>query len=256
MHERTAQRLLSLNRTFYADFAAEFAASRSDADPALARILPYVPQRARLLDVGCGDGRLAELLERERGGASYTGVDSALALIERARTRAAGFSAISARFLVADIAYPGWSIGLQGIPFDTVVSLAVVHHLPGYARRVRVLEDMASLVARDGHIVVSTWQFLKSERLRRKIVAWSEVGISAGDLEPGDYLIDWKRGGRGIRFCHLVDSAEASSLAADAGLTVRDVFHAGGREGNLSMYVVMSPAQPASAPFAHEGHPL
>ena len=239
MDDRTAERLLSLNRAFYTTFAQEFAASRSDSDPALVCILPYVPQGARLLDIGCGNGRLALLLERERPGAAYLGLDSVPDLIEQARARAAHVASISAEFRIADVAQPGWSSVLRGARFDTVASLAVIHHMPGHARRARVLREMTSSVAHGGRIILSAWQFLGSERLRRKIVAWSEVGITDEELEPGDYLLDWKRGGRGLRYCHLIDPAEAECLAAEADLTVQEMFRAGGREGNLSLYVVM-----------------
>jgi capsular polysaccharide biosynthesis protein len=58
-------------------------------------------------------------------------------------------------------------------------------------------------------------------------------------LDPGDYLLDWKRGGRGLRYCHLVDEAEIERLAAESGLRVCETFRAGGREGDLSLFAVL-----------------
>ena len=78
--------------------------------------------------------------------------------------------------------------------------------------------------------------------MRRKIVDWAEVGIPQEDLEPGDYLLDWKRGGRGLRYCHLVDEAEIGRLAARGGFRVRETFRAGGHEGNLSLVAVLEKA--------------
>ena len=75
--------------------------------------------------------------------------------------------------------------------------------------------------------------------MRRKIVDWSEVGMAEGELESGDYLLDWKRGGRGLRYCHLVDETEVGRLAAESGLRVRETFRAGGREGDLSLFAVL-----------------
>jgi len=57
--------------------------------------------------------------------------------------------------------------------------------------------------------------------------------------EPGDYLLNWKRESRGLRYCHLVDEAEMEQLAAESGLAVRETFRAGGREGNLSLSAVL-----------------
>jgi 2-polyprenyl-3-methyl-5-hydroxy-6-metoxy-1,4-benzoquinol methylase len=235
----TIEKLLALNRAFYAAFAEPFADSRSLSDPALTSILPYIPHRARVLDVGCGNGRLAILLDRERPGTTYVGVDVVPELVEVARTQADQLSSISAEFHVLDISQPGWGDLFSGVPFDCVVCLAVFHHIPSFGLRAHVLREVTGLLAPRGRVVLSTWQFLGNDRLRRKIVDWAEAGIPAGALEPGDYLLDWKRGGRGLRYCHQVGEVELTQLAAESGLSVRSFFRAGGREGNLSLFAVL-----------------
>jgi tRNA (uracil-5-)-methyltransferase TRM9 len=245
MNQETTERLLALNRAFYAAFARPFAASRPASDPALACILPYIPRRASVLDVGCGNGRLAFLLDRERPGATYVGVDVVPELIELARAQVARLTAIPAEFHVADITAPGWArlhrsvMGRSSFAFNTAVALAVLHHVPGFALRLHVLCEIAGLLEPGGCLILSTWQFLGSPRMRRKIVAWAEVGIAEAALEPGDYLLDWKREGRGLRYCHLVDRAEVERLASGSGFRVRETFRAGGREGDLSLFAVL-----------------
>jgi tRNA (uracil-5-)-methyltransferase TRM9 len=245
MDKTTTDRLLALNRAFYAVFARPFAATRPADDPALVRILPYIPRCASVLDVGCGNGRLAHLLDQERPGATCVGVDVVPELIEVARTQAERLTAISAEFHVADITAPGWAglcgsvVGRSPFVFDTAVVLAVLHHIPGFALRLRVLHEIAGLLEPGGCLILSTWQFLGSPRMRRKVVDWTEVGIVEAALEPGDYLLDWKREGRGLRYCHLVDRAEVERLAAGSGFCVRETFRAGGREGDLSLFAVL-----------------
>ncbi|MDY6876915.1 MAG: methyltransferase domain-containing protein [Chloroflexota bacterium] len=238
MDKETAARLLALNREFYTAFARPFAASRPMSDPALVCILPHIPQRARVLDVGCGNGRLPLLLDRERPGVIYLGVDVVPELVELASVQANQLTAIAAEFRVADVARPGWGSLLPGAPFDCAVALAILHHIPGFDLRVRVLREIAGLLKPGGRLIISTWQFLGSVRMRRKIVDWAEVGMAGESLEPGDYLLDWKREGRGLRYCHMVDEAEVKRLAAESGFRVRETFRAGGREGNLSLFAV------------------
>jgi len=239
MDEETIERLLTLNREFYATFARPFAGSRPVSDPALTCILPYIPQRARVLDVGCGNGRLATLLDRERPGVTYLGVDAVPELVELARVQAGQITTVAVEFRVADVARPGWGGALPGAPFDCAVALAVLHHIPGFDLRVGVLREIAGLLNPSGCLVLSTWQFLESARMRRKIVDWAGVGIVEEMLESGDYLLDWKREGRGLRYCHLVDETEVERLAAGSGFRVRETFRAGGREGNLSLFVIL-----------------
>ena len=239
MDRTTAERLLALNRTFYAAFARPFAASRPVSDPALVCILPYIPHRASVLDVGCGNGRLAALLDQERPGATYVGVDVARELVDLARVQAGRLAAISAGFYVADVARPDWGGALPGAPFACAVALAVLHHIPGFDLRLGVMREVAGLLEAGGRLILSTWQFLDSPRLQRKIVDWAGVGIAEAALEPGDYLLDWKREGRGLRYCHLVDEAEVERLAAGSNFRVRRTFRAGGREGNLSLFAIL-----------------
>ena len=247
MDQKIIQRLLALNRAFYTTFAQSFANSRSIADPALACILPHIPQRARVLDVGCGNGRLALLLDHKRPDAVYVGVDAVPELIEIARAQARDLASISAEYCIVDIADPGWGHSAHCPPssssletcFDCIAILAVLHHIPSLDLRTQVLHEAASLLAPDGRLIISTWQFLDSARMRRKIVNWTEVSIPEESLEPGDHLLDWKREGRGLRYCHMVDKDEVKQLAAATGLRMRESFRAGGREGDLSLFAIL-----------------
>lgn len=243
MDETIAQTLLALNQCFYREFAPIFAETRSVGDTALRCILPYIPPAARVLDVGCGNGRLAALLDRERPGARYTGLDFVEEMVAIAQSAAGELREIEAHFYVADIAVPGWSASFRPFaPFDVVAALAVLHHIPGLARRALVLREVASLLDVRGCLILSVWQFLENARMQRKLVPWKELGIPEECLEPGDYLLDWKRGGRGLRYCHLVDEAELGRLAAESGLRIIETFRAGGREGDLSLFAVLCPA--------------
>jgi 2-polyprenyl-3-methyl-5-hydroxy-6-metoxy-1,4-benzoquinol methylase len=242
MDEMTIQRLLALNREFYTTLAQPFAATRSVSDSALTSILPYIASDARVLDVGCGNGRLALLLDRERSDTTYVGLDVVPELIELARTQGDRLAATTAEFHVIDITHAGWSQALQDRRFDCGVALAVLHHIPSFDLRVQVLREIACLLAPRGQLILSTWQFLDNARMRRKIVDWAEVSIPPGALEQGDYVLDWKREGSGLRYCHLVDEDEIAALSAQIGFHLHESFRAGGREGDLSLFAILERA--------------
>jgi tRNA (uracil-5-)-methyltransferase TRM9 len=247
MESHIIDQLLTLNRDFYAAFADAFADSRPVADPTMTCILPYIPRRASVLDVGCGNGRLARLLDQERPRVSYVGLDAEPALIERAREQAERL-AILADFHVVDVTRPGWRAQIRRAafdhaPFTVAVILALLHHIPSFDLRASIVRDAAGLLAPGGCLIVSAWQFLTNARMRRKIVDWAEAGVPEGALEAGDYLLDWKRGGRGLRYCHMIDAEEMGRLIAAAGLRLRETFRAGGREGDLSLYAAAERAR-------------
>jgi tRNA (uracil-5-)-methyltransferase TRM9 len=229
------QQLLDLNRAFYDRFARPFADSRNPAQDSLHRALNGIAEGNAVLDVGCGDGRVARLLDRRARPVEYLGIDASPALIALARTRAAALSCVTASFAVQDVTHPDWPDQLERSDFNFVLALALLHHIPGHDLRVRLVQQLAGLLNPEGTAILSTWQFLASERLRRKIVPWATVGLRDDQVEPGDYLLDWRRGGYGLRYCHWVDEDESRELCQAAGLQVQESFLA---DDGLSLYVV------------------
>ena len=233
MRNEIITRLRNLNRDFYDEFAAHFADSRGRTEPGLERILRHITPGDRVLDLGCGHGRIAALLPPD---CTYVGLDFSAEILALADPEVA--DGVETRFARVDLMDPDWVETHQG-PFDWIIARAVFHHLPGYATRARVLRQATSHLTSGGRIVLANWQFLAAKRLHRRIQDWSELGLSADDVEPGDYLLDWRRGGRGFRYVHLVDKAETRRLAQDAGLAIEEMYRADGRENNLTLYAVL-----------------
>jgi len=242
MHESTRRRLLELNHQFYAAIATEFDRTRRGWTPGLLRLLDYVPhtvQPVRVLDVGCGNGRFARMLDSLARPFVYVGVDGSAQLLAPARSATADLAHGRAHFYRADLAEPDWvsTIPPSHVPFDFVLCTATLQHLPGYDLRLRVVRDMANLTC--DRLAFSAWQFLDSERLRKKCLAWERIGLSAEDVELGDALLPWKQGQFAIRYVHQIDADEAHRMAADANLHLVDTFRSDGHEGNLNLYVIL-----------------
>lgn len=262
MDPQTQDALLTLNRDFYEQVAHHFDATRQNWTPGLRAILPYFrsagKERLSVLDVGCGNGRFARLLEAEGIFASYTGVDGNGSLLRLARESTANLELVSCQFIQADLADSKWHSVLakagggddrgsggpadpNGMPsYSVVLCTATVQHLPGYALRLRLLRDLRRLSA--GRVVLSFWQFLSSERFRSKLIDPATVGISAAELEPGDGLLPWRQGVESVRYVHQVDEAELGRLAADSGQAVLHTFRADGKESDLNLYAVLGRA--------------
>lgn len=234
MQNETIQLLNQLNRDFYDAFAVAFAESRGPSEPGLERVLAEVMPGSHVLDLGCGQGRV---LHRLPAGCAYVGLDFSRELLAVAAARAAEAGRV-ARFIVADLLDPGWPAQAGGL-YDWIVLRAVLQHIPGAEHRRRVVQQAAALLAPAGTLVLANWQFLEVERLRRRILPWAELGLTEADVEPGDYLLDWRREGQGRRYVHWVDEDETRALAAAAGLTVAALFHADGHENRLTLYALL-----------------
>ena len=238
------EQLVQLNLEFYTTFASAFAGSRSLAQPSLQRLLDYVPPAGQVLDLGCGSGRIAHLLDQERPGGDYLGLDFSAELIRLARESAVELDRIGIKFDLIDLTQRNWARRLAGQRYDTIFLLAVLHHIPGYENRQAILRDLREHLAHGGSLVLSAWQFTTNARMRRKIVSWDRVGMDPAGLEKGDYLLDWKRDGLGYRYCHLVDETELAQLASGSGLVLRDSWRADGKEGDLSLFAVLETEAP------------
>lgn len=240
MQPDVVQQLLQLNQGFYREFALEFSNTRSPQQVGWQRLLSWLPAQGSLLDAGCGNGRLAHLLDHAGRAVDYVGVDATAELLAEARRQASLLQHVRATFVAADITAPGWQQLLPQSSFGTVALLAVLHHLPGWRLRREVMAGLASLLEPGGQMIVSTWQFMHSARLRRKIVPWQAIGLTPDQVEPGDFLLDWRRGGYGLRYCHFVTESDLVELAEIAGMALRAMFRADGREGDLNLFTVLS----------------
>ncbi|MCS6908541.1 MAG: class I SAM-dependent methyltransferase [Anaerolineales bacterium] len=260
MNSAVVRQLLELNRQFYERFAQPFAQTRLRIQPGVRRWLPRLLQHESLLDCGCGNGELFFALRRAGFQGRYLGLDFSRTLLQIAAQRwaeAEKCAPSEAPFRAVDITQPQWESSLQGETFSAITAFAVLHHLPSYRLRLQVLRALRSLLSPGGEglLYLSNWQFLNSLRYRQRIQPWEEVGLSAGEVEDGDYLLDWREGGRGLRYVHHFSEAELARLAEQSGFQVIEAFYSDGREGNLAVYQLWraEESQPESEPDGRGG---
>lgn len=233
----TAARLIELNRDFYDRFGNSFSATRQRIQPGVRRVLDLLKGDESILDLGCGNGQLARVLAKCGHSGSYLGVDFSLPLLRDAESLPENFSA---RFVQADLTElsplkdqlsiaGGWSI---------VTAFAVLHHIPSRELRLNLLRIVHQLVKDDGLFIHSNWQFLNSEKLKARIQPWEAAAIPASAVDSGDYLLDWRSGGKGLRYLHHFDERELDELAQASGFQVSDTFYSDGDGGRLGLYQI------------------
>ena len=104
--------------------------------------------------------------------------------------------------------------------------------------QLNILNKVRGMLREGGHFIHSEWQFLNSEKLKSRIQSWSKIGLTDTDVDPCDYLLDWRSGGRGLRYVHHFDEAELNALAAASRFRVQETFYADGQDGRLGLYQV------------------
>ena len=232
-----AQRLIELNRQFYTDFGKSFSASRRRIQPGVRRVLGSLKGDETILDLGCGNGELARTLARGGHRGAYLGLDFSLPLLKDAEAVPEGFSAEFREVNLTQLSVDS----VQSSVTDRwllITAFAVLHHIPSQSLRLDLLKTIRELLADKGRFIHSNWQFLNSPRLRDRVRAWSEAGLTKADVDEGDSLLDWRSGGTGLRYVHHFSEAELATLATTSGFRIVETFYSDGKEGNLSIYQV------------------
>jgi len=233
MDRATRHRLNAINREFYAKAAAEFDLTRQRPWHGWERLIRALDRPVRsVLDLGCGNGRFALFLARKQPSAfMYTGIDSSAALLSAARERLHGQPGMESELLERDLVREG----LPEREAQLVSLFGLLHHVPGHQGRMRLLAAAADCVAPCGWLAFAAWRFYELERFRERIVPWPE-GL---EVEKHDYLLDWRRGERALRYCHYIDDEEHDALIRACRLTVMADYRADGAGGMLNRYTVL-----------------
>jgi len=116
-----------------------------------------------------------------------------------------------------------------------------LHHIPSTELRLNMLRVVHQLLGQEGIFIHSNWQFLNSAKLKARIQPWASVGMSSSQLDAGDYLLDWRSGGEGLRYVHHFDQSEFLELANASNFRIMETFSSDGEGGNLGLYQVWKP---------------
>ena len=245
MEPEAIKRMLELNYLFYQTFAVHFSATRQRIQPGVRKILKSIPSNHNILDVGCGNGNLRRELVHQGHNGQYTGLDFSPDLLGFAARMAHQDSeqapdVKSPVFILLDLTKRDWGLS-ESISYETVFTFAVLHHIPSIELRLILLQNIHKLIAPAGRLYLSVWQFLNSPKLRARVQDWSEIGLTKDQIDPGDYLLDWRNGGIGIRYVHHFSQEELSELAFLSDFRVKSSYYSDGKENNLGLYHIWEP---------------
>ena len=240
MDSATAARLIELNREFYDRFGESFSATRHRIQPGVRRVLNGLKGDESILDLGCGNGELARELAKRSHRGSYLGVDFSLPLLRDAESHLEGLSATFKKVDLTKLSVFSDQLSITD-HWSLITAFAVLHHIPSRELRLNILQVIRQLLKDDGLFIHSNWQFLNSEKLKARIQPWEGAAISSLDVDAGDYLLDWRSGGEGLRYVHHFSEEELAELAASAGFRVLETYYSDGEGGRLGLYQVWKP---------------
>lgn len=152
MKQKKIKEILEKNKKDWEELADNFSQTRHNPWLEFDGFQLYVKTGDKILDLGCGNGRLYEWLKNKR--VEYIGVDQSKELIKIAEGRAIKqFN--KPKFIVSD------ALNLENKfsenSFDVIFSIAFLHHLPSEELRLKVLKDCFSFLKPNGFIIFTVW---------------------------------------------------------------------------------------------------
>jgi tRNA (uracil-5-)-methyltransferase TRM9 len=239
----TLDQLNCINQEFYQKFADSFAQTRRKIQPGVSSILENITKKGNWLDIGCGNGTLACSWAKKGYTGLYLGLDFSPGLIAEAEKNALPLrEEQKIVFHQKDLTQGEWANSLPDVEWDGIFCFAVLHHIPGEARRKMLCAQMRKLLAVGKDCYISVWQPRSSPRLVKRIQPWESVGIDPSDVDPGDVLMDWRahqthgQDEPAFRYVHIFTEDELTRVARESGFSVADSTYSDGKEGNLGLY--------------------
>lgn len=208
-------------RQTYNDIAPHFDLTRRTPWPESRKFAESLPPKARILDIGCGNGRNSFYLAEK--GFTAVGIDFSARLITMARNKSGwrGKSE-SLQFIAAEVA----AIPFRAGSFDAALFIATLHHIPTEKERIQSLLEIERCLKPGGRALVSVWA--REQELYRKLAAGQEMLDSeahTAGFESGDVLKPWKTGSKTyLRYYHFFKREEFEALLGKSLLAVRDTF--------------------------------
>lgn len=231
MNKKTTAHLLKLVGSSYSQIAEDFNDTRKKKIwPELSKIAANIDdsiKEQKILDVGCGNGRLAELFHGRN--IKYTGTDNCQELIDLAKKNYGN------HFFVGDILKLSF---LKEHNFDYVFCIAVIHHLPGKELRLEALKQLKSKVKPGGTIVITVWNLWRQKKYRRLILKfWLLKLLKKNQMDFGDIIFNWKNAdgqATAERYYHAFTKRDLTKLIKKSDLLI-DKFY----QDDYNFYLVL-----------------
>ena len=198
-------------RRTYDRIATHFASTREYPWPEVESFLADRTGRIGL-DVGCGNGRHAEVLADHVD--RIVGIDVSRGVLETARSRADEHG-----FDVALVQGDAATLPIATDSIDLAVSIATIHHLPSRRGRRESIAELARVLAPDGVALVSAWS-----------TAHDRFEASRDDEDGFDTTLEWTLPNDETvdRYYHIYAPAEFETDLQAGGLFVEDSFVSSG----------------------------
>ena len=215
-----AKYLIEKTKDYFDKNVDSFSGSRNRLWPEFEELKKYMKGGEKILDLGCGNGRLFELFSAPSGrdlasggkNIKYTGVDTSVEFIKKAKEKYGDY------FVVVD----AFNLPFPDNSFDSIWAIAFFHHIPSKHLRLKILKEIKRVLKKDGKIIATCWNFYQLHYLRillkftfRKLLGLNRLDFKDVLLSPKKLKIQ--------RYYHAFTKKELKKLFQKAGFKVEEL---------------------------------
>lgn len=216
MKKSYAEYLVTKTEDDYNKISDAFSNKRSYLTQDLIDLKKYFPRKGKILDCGCGNGRLTELITNDH---KYTGVDNSVEMIRIAKQKHT-----DNKFLKID--------SLSHLPFpknefDLALCLAVFHHIPSFEIRLKTLKEIKRVLKPNGKLIITVWNLVNKNEIKTQILKIKILKLMGlTKLDSGDIYYPFKNSKGEVlvnRYIHCFTQKELINVVTEAGFKIIEI---------------------------------
>ncbi len=230
MNSELSNKILQEVKENYNLIARDYARTREFISPDVKEIVAkYVLKQGKILDSGCGNGRLFELLNAL--GREYIGLDASEELLKIAKQNYP-----SGNFIAGD----ALKLTFTDNSFDQIFSMSVLHHFPGQTRQ-KYLQECFRILKPGGSLILRVWNMWHNDFAKQLMIKFT-VGklLRKNDLDFMDIYYPWKDGQGNVvakRYLHCFTQSELEGLFKRTGFVIKESWSES-KGVNSNIYIV------------------
>jgi ubiquinone/menaquinone biosynthesis C-methylase UbiE len=169
------KKIIEQNREVYDIIAPLFASTRQYIWDDLQPFTEYIEPNTKVLDLGCGTGRLYQIFAKFQDSIDYVGLDQSAGQLAEAKKDFPNNKYVQAEMT---------TLPFEDASFDAIFCIATLHHLPDEETRQQALSEMKRVLKPGARVFMTNWN-LYSDSAQKTVQKgkWEET--------DGEFVVPW-----------------------------------------------------------------